>query len=307
MDNKRLLGNGMLLFAALIWGTSFAFQREGMDSVEPVTFTAARMFLASAAVALAAFFNARKNRGARPQRTSEEEKVFGRNTVMGGLCCGFFLTIASLLQQTGLVYTTAGKAGFITALYMLLVPVFGYIFLRKKCALIVLFAVLLGVAGMYLLCITDGFRLQTGDLLVCLCAVFYAGHILCVDRFAPLGDPFAMSALQFAVAAAVSAAGAFALEEPSMEKLVSAAVPIIYSGVMSGGVAFTLQMVAQKHTEPATASLLMSMEAVFAVIAGAVMLHEHMTARELCGCAVMFAAVVLVQIPAPSSSRRKAP
>ncbi len=295
MDNKRLLGNGLLLLATMIWGTSFAIQRTGMEYVEPVTFTAARMFLATAAVGLVAWFIRQKKGGSAPSQTQERQN--GRNTVIGGIWCGIFLAFGTVLQQMGLVYTSAGKAGFITVMYMLLVPVFGFVLLGKKSSWLVLAAVLLGLVGMYFLCISGEFRLQTGDLLVFACAVFYAGHILCVDHYAPQTDPIALSAVQFAAVTALATVAAFVMEEPAIEKLIPALWPIVYSGFVSAGIGFTLQTVAQKYTEPATASLLMSMEAVFAVIAGALMLHEHMTARELCGCAIMFAAVVMVQIP----------
>ena len=304
MKNKKWLGNGLLLFTALIWGTAFAFQRAGMERIEPITFNAARMALAAAAVGLLAILLRRREKKGPAARTAAEQKKYDRETILGGICCGCFLSIASILQQMGLVYTTAGKAGFITAMYMLLVPVIGFVFFRRKNTWLVWLAVLLGVAGMYLLCITGQFRLSRGDALVSLCALFFSFHILCCDHFARRGDPIGISAIQFAAATVISAAAAAITEQPTVDKLVSALVPILYCGLVSGGIGYTLQIAAQRFTEPTTASLLMSMESVFAVIAGAILLQERMSLREGIGCAVLFAAVILVQIPLP---RRSAP
>lgn len=289
---NKLLGNILLLIAAIIWGTAFAFQRVGMDSIEPATFAASRMTLSAVVVGIVALFFKT------PSEFSEEEKrKYNKNTIVGGICCGVFLAFASIAQQMGLVYTSAGKAGFITALYMLFVPIINFVLFRKRNTLVVWGAVLLGVFGMYLLCMTESFSLAYGDTLVLICAVLFSGHILCCDYFVNLGNPIKISAIQFVTTAIISWIAAFLTEEPSGDKIISAAIPIIYCGIVSGGVGYTLQIVAQKHTEPATASLLMSLESVFAVIAGAIILNELMSSRELVGCIVMFAAIVMVQIP----------
>ena len=300
MKNKKLLGNSLLLFTAMIWGTAFVFQRVGMESIEPVTFNAARMALAAVFVGSVSFLLWKKEiKSASPARTAEEQRRYSRNTVIGGVCCGCFLSAASILQQMGLVYTTAGKAGFITAMYILLVPITGSLLFRKRNTWLVWLAVLFGVAGMYFLCITEEFRLSHGDTLICLCALFFTFHILCCDHFAPRGDPIRISAIQFATATVISAVAAAVFETPTPEKIASALVPILYCGLVSGGIGYTLQIVAQKYTDPTIASLLMSMESVFAMIAGTVLLGEQMTARELTGCLIMFVAIVLVQIPLP--------
>ena len=307
--NRKMLGNLLLLLTAMIWGTAFVGQRVGMDSIEPVTFNAARMWLAAAAIGLVAVLTGKKSdpqdkkpvSGLTDTRDKAQERR--KNTIIGGICCGSFLTAASLFHQMGVVYTTAGKAGFITAMYMLLVPIINFVFFKKKNTWLVWTGVLVGVFGMYLLCITDGFSLTYGDTLVCICALLFSGHILCCDHFVQLGNPIRISAIQFATAAVISTIAAFVAEEPSWQKIASAAVPILYCGIVSGGIGYTLQMVAQRYTDPTIASLLMSLESVFAVIAGALLLGERMTARELAGCVIMFAAIVLVQIPLPE--RRK--
>lgn len=292
MKNRKILGNGLLLLTALVWGTAFVFQRVGMEKIEPITFSAARMALAAVMVGAVAYLTRRKKK-----YSADEQKEYNKNTVIGGVVCGSLLAVASILQQAGLVYTTAGKAGFITAMYMLMVPIFAYIIFKKKSSWWVWLAVLLGVVGMYFLCITDGFTLSNGDALVALCAVVFTFHILSCDHFTRKGDSITISAIQFATATVISTVIAFIAETPTWEGIVSALVPIMYCGIVSGGIGYTLQMVAQKYTEPAIASLLLSMESVFALIAGVILLNESMSTRELLGCIIMFVAIILVQIP----------
>ena len=291
------------MFTALIWGTAFVFQRVGMESIEPITFNAARMALAAVAVGMVALLTQRNGRDFPENRSVEEQKQYKKSTIIGGIGCGCFLSLASILQQMGLVYTTAGKAGFITAMYMLLVPIIGFVFFKKKNTWLVWLSVLLGVVGMYFLCISGEFRLAYGDSLVCICAVFFSCHILCCDHFVQRGNPIWISTIQFATATVISSVVAMIVEEPNVEKLVSAVIPILYCGVVSGGIGYTLQIVAQKYTDPTIASLLMSMESVFAVVAGAILLRERMSSREFFGCVMMLAAIVLVQIPLPKGRR----
>ncbi len=298
MKNKKLLGNILLLLTAFIWGTAFVFQRVGMDSIEPVTFNAARMALAAVIIGPIALI-LRKNNKTLKTLSKEEKKAYDKNTLIGGICCGAFLSTASILQQMGLVYTTAGKAGFITAMYILLVPIIGFIFFKRKNTWLVWVAVLLGVVGMYFLCITEKFSFSHGDLLILACSLFFSGHIICCDRFGKRGDAISISAIQFATAAVISTVAALIFEKPSGEKLLSALLPIVYCGIVSGGVGYTLQLVAQKFTDPTVASLLMSMESVFAVVTGAIFLQERMNIREIAGCVIMFVAVILAQIPYP--------
>ncbi|MBO5993642.1 MAG: DMT family transporter [Acidaminococcaceae bacterium] len=296
MKNKQLLGNLLLLLTAMIWGTAFVFQRVGMDSIEPVTFNAARMALAAVMVGALAFV-------LRRGKNADTSAPAWSRTWKGGICCGLFLTAGSVFQQMGVVYTTAGKAGFITAMYMLLVPILNFLLFKKKNSWLVWLAVFIGVGGMYLLCVKEDFTLTPGDTLVCICALMFSGHILCCDYFVRQASPIELAAIQFATAAVVSAGIASLTENPNWAGIMSAAVPILYCGVVSGGIGYTLQIVAQKFTDPTIASLLMSLESVFAVIAGAMLLGEQMSSREMLGCVVMFAAIILVQIPLPGERK----
>ena len=314
-----MLGNLLLLLTAIIWGTAFVFQRVGMDSIEPVTFNAARMALAAVMVGSLAFGLRQRNlkdaskqaeAGTATHGTTEnvtlqekERKTQWAQTWKGGVCCGLFLTAGSVFQQMGVVYTTAGKAGFITAMYMLLVPVLNFLLFKKKNSWLVWLAVFMGISGMYLLCVKEDFSLTLGDMLVCICALMFSGHILCCDYFVKQAGAVDLAAIQFATAAVVSTVIALFTENPDWAGIAAAAVPILYCGMVSGGIGYTLQIVAQKFTDPTVASLLMSLESVFAVIAGAVLLGEQMSSRELLGCVVMFAATILVQVPLPGEKK----
>ena len=288
MRRAETLGSGMLLLAALIWGMAFAFQRTGMESVGPLTFTAARMGLGTLAAGVPALFLTLKEKPSRKQL---------RDTLKGGFFCGLFLAVSCLLQQAGMVYTPAGKAGFLSALYLLLVPVIGRIFLKKPCPGRVWAAVVLGVFGMYLLCMAGAEPFSRGDVLLLLCALGYSFQILCCDHYAGRGNPLAISAVEFATVTVISSILAVLFEEPAWSGIAAARVPILYCGILSGGVGYTLQLAGQRITKPAAASLLMSLESVFAVLGGVLLLGERMTAQESMGCLVMFAAVLLVELP----------
>ena len=291
-SRKQLIGNIILIFVAFIWGTAFAVQRIGMEHIEPITFTAARMSLAAVVVGAVSMLQKKKS------FSDENEKIeYRKNTLLGGLLCGAFLVSASIFQQVGIVYTTAGKAGFITALYILLVPILSFLIFKKKNTLLVWAGVIIGVIGMYLLCMKESLRLSYGDALICVCAILFSGHILCCDHYAKRGNPIRISSIQFTVTAVVSWIIAFIVETPSMDKIISAAVPILYCGLISAGLGYTLQMIAQRLTEPTIASMLMSLESVFAVLGGAVLLNERMSLREIAGCIIMLIAIILVQLP----------
>jgi len=293
MKNRKLLGNILLLITTAIWGTAFAFQRMGMDSIEPATFSAVRMLLAAVAVTPLVFLGKGKE--------ITDKRAYRKNTFVGGILCGLCLGTATIFQQVGIVQTSAGKAGFITAMYMLLVPVINLILFRKKSPAVVWIAVLIGIIGMYLLCINEEFSLSRGDALVSVCALVFSFHIICTDHFVQNANPVGMSVIQLYVTALLSAVVAAFTENPSWNDVRAAIIPILYCGLGSGAIGYTLQIVAQKFTEPAVASLLMSLEAVFAVLGGTLILGEKMTTREAIGCMVMFIAVILAQIP----SRKK--
>ena len=295
--NKKALGNILLILTAFIWGTAFVGQRQGMEHMGPITFNACRMALATLTIGTVSLLLRKRDAQKQQSMPEQSRKEYHRNTVIGGICCGFFLTMAALFQQMGMVYTTAGKGGFITAMYILLVPVINWILFKRKSRPLVWIAVLMGIVGLYLLCVTEGLTLGKGDALVMVCPFFFAGHILCCDRFVQRANPVELSAVQFLTVTVLSTAMAFIFENPSWKQVAAAVVPIVWLGVLSSGTGYTLQIIAQQYTDPTVASLLMSLEAVFAVLAGAVLLGERMTARELIGAAVMFAAIILVQIP----------
>lgn len=295
----------MLLTTAFFWGTAFVFQRSGMDHIEPLTFNSARMFLAflalSVVVSVTEMLKKKKNL---PETKSPKElAAFKKNTLVGGVFCGLMLTMGISFQQMGIVYTTAGKTGFITALYMVFVPIIGWIFLRKRINWLVGLGVVLATIGLYFLSITGDFTLTKGDTLVLICAVFYALHILACDHFVNIADVLKLSRMQFLVCAILSLIVAFIFETPTVAKLFDAAIPILFCGLLSGGLGYTLQMIAQKHTEPTTASLILSLEAVFGVLGGWLILNEVMTGREIFGCIIVFVAITLVQIPLPEKQK----
>ncbi|MCB6993811.1 DMT family transporter [bacterium 210820-DFI.6.37] len=297
--SKKLRGNLLLLLTALIWGISFVAQRAGMEYIGPFTFNGIRSLIGGIVLIPVILLLARMDQkgGKNERELSDEEKQAERKTLLlGGLSCGIVLFIASSLQQIGVVYTTAGKAGFITALYIVLVPILG-IFIGKKIRPVIWLCVALSVAGLYLLCMKGGFSLSKGDLLVLLCALAFAVHILVIDYFSPKTNGVKLSCIQFFVCGIISLVPMLVFETPVWSQILDCWLPILYAGVLSCGVAYTLQIVAQKDTDPTVASLLLSLESVFAVISGVILLHEHIAARELMGCVIMFAAIIIAQLP----------
>ena len=286
--SKKMQGNIMLAIAAFIWGTSFVAQRTGMDHIGPLTFTCVRSFIGALALLPVALIFEKK-----PENKNKNKKTL----LIGGIICGVCLVFASSFQQIGIMYTSAGKSGFITALYIVLVPVFSFIFLRKRPAATVWVSVIIATAGLYLLCMTESFSLAVGDIWLLACALIYTVHILVIDYFSPKCNGVFLSMIQFLVAGVLCAIAMFIFEEPNIADIISCAGPLLYTGVMSSGVAFTLQILAQKNTEPTVAVLIMSFESVFAVIAGWLILNESLSTKELLGCLLMFIAVVLSQMP----------
>lgn len=293
---KSLRSSAMLTLTALIWGVAFVAQSEGTNFVGGFTFNGCR-FLIGGIVLIPCIFLLRKVNGEQWAKLSRAEQRRQRKTgIVGGICCGVVICLASSLQQFGIAYTTVGKAGFITALYIVIVPLLG-LFLKKKVGANIWISVVIAAAGMYLLCITEGFSIGKGDFLVFLCAIGFSLHILVIDYFSPKADGVVISCVQFFTAGIISCVLMFLFEKPTWDAVLSAWAPVLYAGVMSCGVAYTLQVVAQKHVEPTVASLIMSLESVFSVLAGWVLLGQVLTVKELIGCALVFGAIVLAQIP----------
>ena len=285
---QQLRGSLLLLLGSVIWGAAFAAQRAGMDHVGPLTFTGIRMLL-GAGVLTPMVMAADRKREKRAEQEKEQRKA--------GILCGLFLFAASILQQAGLVSTTAVKAGFITALYVVLVPVTAWLLFRKNPGKAIWASVILAVAALYMLCLAgNGLVLQPGDLLLLGCAVCFTGQILCVDLYAPRVSGIRLARDEFLVTGALALAIALRAEPITWDGIREALIPILYTGIMSSAVGYTLQIYGQRDTDPAVASLLMCLESVFAVLTGALLLGERMSGWESAGCAVMFAAVILAQI-----------
>ena len=298
----RLRSSLCLLAAALIWGSTFVAQSVAMDLMEPYIYNASRFLLGFLVLLPVALFVGKKDPLAvnySGQRRPESRRLLFR----GGICCGLCLFFAGSFQQVGIQYTTAGKAGFITALYIILVPLFG-LFLKKKCSVLIIPAVILAVIGFYLLCIHEGFSINKGDAIVLGCSFVFAAHILFVDHYSPLVNPIQLSCVQFLVAGLLSLIPAFLLETPSWKAILTCWFPIAYAGVLSAGVAYTLQIIGQRGLHPAVAALIMSLESVVSALTGWLILGDVLTRKELLGCILVFSAVVLAQLPvgAPADS-----
>ena len=282
--------NILLVLTALIWGCAFVAQSVGMDYVGPFTFNMARFLIGAIVLLPVIWFMDR-------QRKTGAEKDAGQKTlIIGGICCGIALAVASTLQQWGILFTTVGKAGFITAMYIVIVPLLG-IFIGKKVRPLIIGCVAIAVVGFYFLCMTESLRLGLGDFLVLLCAIAFSIHILVIDHFSPKVDGVKMSAIQFLTAAIISAVPTLLWEQPVFTEILQAWQPVLYAGVMSCGVAYTLQIIAQKNADPTVASLLLSLESVFSVLAGWVLLGQELSLKELFGCVLIFCAIILAQLP----------
>ena len=290
------------ILAAFIWGTAFVAQDLCADSIGAYAFNATRYFIDVLALLVVILISDKLKKN-KPTLTAQEKKAANKQLWLGGLCCGAALAIASNFQQAGLVAgTDAGKAGFITALYVVLVPVFG-LFFKRKVSLPTWIAVVLSVVALYLLCIKGDFSLAPGDLLVLVCAVCFAVHILVIDHFTAYCDGVKLSCLQFLFAGIISTICMFIFEDVDFAAILSCALPLLYVGIFSCGVGYTLQILAQKDSNPTVVTILLSLESVFAVIAGAIILKQQMTVREYIGCAIMFAAVILAQIQFPTRQK----
>ena len=310
--NRFILRQSLLLFlTAVIWGVAFVAQSAGMDYVGPFTYNGVRCILGGLVLLPCILFldmlqGGRKEEpvtdaGIRSQETDVAARS-GRQLLTGGLCCGVILFVASSLQQLGIQYTSVGKAGFLTAMYILLVPIMG-LFVHKKVGIKVWIGVMFAVCGLYLLCMTNGLKLERGDALVLACAVVFSLHILVIDYFSPKVDGVRMSCIQFWVCGILSLLCSLLFEQPDVGSILAAWTPVCYGGIMSCGVAYTLQIVGQKDMNPTVASLILSLESVVSVVAGFLILHQTMSGRELSGCCLMVVAIVLAQLPDRSNQR----
>ncbi|MGO5029777.1 DMT family transporter [Candidatus Agathobaculum pullicola] len=290
----------ILLLTAAIWGVAFVAQSVGMDYVGPFTFLFARSVIGGI-VLLPVVAILHRNGAIHTYENAEEKRRARKTLILGGVCCGTVLCFASIFQQIGLLYTTVGKSGFLTACYILIVPLLGLLF-RRKCGRLVWCGVALAIVGLYFLCLTDGLSVNLGDLLTFICAILFSVHIMVIDHFSPLTDSVKMSCIQFYVCAAIAGVGMLLFEQPSLSALLAAWKPVLYAGALSSGAAYTLQIIGQKGMNPTVASLIMSLESVISVLAGWVILHQTLSGREILGCVLMFAAIILAQLPDKSAA-----
>ncbi len=290
--NRKLKGNIILFITAIIWGISFVSQSVGMEYIEPNTFMGIRTLMGGIVLLPVIFVldKAKKKQGAyRPTNMKKLLKY--------GIICGLFLCIAQTLQTYGLQTTTTAKSGFLTALYIIFVSVIG-LFVGKKLTGKMVIGIITAVVGMYFLCLFgEAVSFNVGDGLTILCAVFFAGQILCIDKFVADIDGLKLSCAQFLTAGIINTVLMFILETPNMENILACSTALLYSGIMSCGVAYTLQVIGQKYADPTSASIIMSLESVFAAVSGWIILSQSMSIPQIVGCVLMFAAIVLVQLP----------
>lgn len=314
----------LLLLTALIWGAAFVAQSVSMDFIEPLTFICLRSLIGGIVLLPCIWIfdhlggkkrdvdkeercmdADRKESGGMPAgSTPAAAKTSGkpcrwwtdRKLLFGGVVCGLFLFAANCFQQTGIQYTTVGKAGFITSFYIIIVPLMG-IFLKRYCGILTWIAVVIALAGLYFLCMNEALQIQTGDFLILISAFLFAGQIMAIDYFNTFLDGVKMSCIQFFTGAVLGCIGMLLFEDPQFSLILEAAVPVLYTGVMSTGVAYTLQIVGQKGMNPTMAALILSLESVFSALSGFVILHQVLSGRELLGCILMFAAIILAQLP----------
>lgn len=291
MKSKQLKNSGLLALTALIWGVAFVAQSVGMDYMGPFTFNAVRFMLGGVVLVPCMFLIRRINREDHLIRPDQLKAG-----IIGGGLCGLGLFAGSILQQFGIMHTTVGKAGFITSLYILIVPLMG-LFLHKKAPVKIWVSVAVAMAGMYMLCVTEGLRIGRGDFYVFLGAIAFSIHILIIDYVSPKASGVFLSCIQFFTAGAISGILMLIFETPRISDITAAWIPVLYAGIMSCGVAYTLQVVAQKYVNPVVACLILSLESVFSLLAGWVLLKQVLSARELFGCVLVFSAIVLAQIP----------
>lgn len=290
---QQIKSSLILLLTATIWGVAFVAQSVGMEYIGPFTFNAIRCVLGGMVlIPVILVLKKKKETGAENQEKEDKKTLW-----MGGIACGVILCIASNLQQFGIMEASVGKSGFFTALYIVMIPVIG-IFIGKRPEIKLWFCVALAVVGMYLLCMKDGsFTIERADIMLLLCALAFSFHILVVDYFSPKVDGVKMSCIQFFVCGVLSAAGMLFTETPDISNIQAAWLPLLYAGLLSCGVGYTLQIVGQKGINPVIASLIMSLESVISALAGWVILGQVLSPKEILGCVLMLVAIIITQIP----------
>ena len=311
VKTHKLRNTFFLFLTAMIWGAAFVAQSVSMDYIGPFTFICLRsviggLFLIPVIIVLDGIRKKSQNESADVVNsenilhieTEEKQRLSWKNKqlIEGGIVCGIFLFFANCFQQTGIQYTTVGKAGFITTFYIIIVPLIG-LFFKKYCGILTWIGVVVALAGLYFLCITQKLTIQRGDALILCCSVLYAGQILAIDHYNPFVDGVKMSCIQFLTGGILGAVFMLLFENPSLAMILSAAGSILYTGIMSTGVGYTLQIVGQKGLNPTVAALILSLESVFSALSGYAFLHQVLTTRELIGCVLMFIAIVLAQLP----------
>lgn len=302
---KKWLGSLMLLLAAVIWGFAFVAQSDGMNYVGALTFNGVRYLIGAAVLLPFAILESKKacNKETGSGKEKTKGKIFTKKILLAGLGCGLILFTASQLQQYGILFTdSVGKAGFITALYIVLVPVANMIFGRKT-KVIVWISVFIAAIGLYLLCVKENLTVNPADFLLIGCAVLFTGHIVFIDKFVGEGEGVRVSCLQFAIAGLIALPLCFIFEKPAMGDILRGWIPILYAGILSCGVAYTFQILGQIHVEPTKASLILCLESVFATLGGWIILDELLTVKEIIGCVVVFAAIILAQFTGVSDGR----
>ncbi len=289
IKNKVIRADLIMLLAAAIWGFAFVAQREGMETMGPFLFNAARFFIGSAVLFPLVWYLSKKN------KTPTNKETSTKKLLIAGTIAGLFLFLASSFQQVGIQYTTAGKAGFITGLYIFFVPLIG-IFFGQRTGSGTWLGAFIAVIGLYLLSINDDFSIARGDLLQLICAVFFAAHILVVGYVAKRMDPLKLSLIQYVVSGVLSVFIAIAIEVITWQMIVDTAIPLLYAGVMSIGVGYTLQVVAQQHAKSSHAAIILGLEGAFAVLGGWLILDENLSTRGLIGCGLMLSGMFLSQL-----------
>jgi len=296
MESRQWQGSLVLLLTAFIWGAAFVAQKIGIVVLDAFTFSAVRFFISGIALLPIIFISRIKGGGDKQGiHIPSENGRYLKTLIIGGVLCGTFLALAAILQQMGMKDTTAGKAGFITALYIILVPIIR-VFTRKKVSMTVWVSVAAALVGLYLMSVKEGLSVNMGDVLVLLSALCFSFHILIIDRYSPLTNGVQLSCIQFFVVSLISGILMLVFEKPSLNAVISCWAPLLYLGVVSGAVGYTLQIIGQKNTDPTSASLILSMEAVFAAISGVLFLNERFSAKEVIGCILIFAAIVFSQV-----------